>query len=186
MVTALAAAALALGACGPDVKPSREAAVGGPFDLVDQNGARVDQRILLGHWSLVFFGYTYCPDVCPTTLATLGAAMDALGPSARGLKVIFITVDPQRDTPAQLKTYLSSPSFPKGIIGLTGSPGEIAKAARAYHVYYRRAGAGPGYSVDHTSIVYLMDSQGQFSRPLAFGGAPAEVALQIRDGMRGA
>ena len=186
LAVVFAGVVVALGACGPVARTPREPSVGGPFSLVNQDGGRVDQQILLGHWTLVFFGYTYCPDVCPTTLTTLGAAMDKLGPAAGGLRVIFITVDPQRDTPAQLKTYLSSPSFPKGTVGLTGSPAEIAAAAGAYRVYYRKAEEGPGYSVDHTSVVYLMDPQGHFARPLGFGASPADVARQIGDAMRGA
>jgi protein SCO1 len=95
-------------------------------------------------------------------------------------------VDPERDTPAALKTYFSSPAFPKGAIGLTGTPAQIASVARSYRVYYKRAGDGPNYSMDHTSIVYLMDPQGRFSRPLAVGAAPADVTRQITEAMRGA
>ena len=160
--------------------------IGGPFTLQDGNGKPVTDRDFRGKYMLVYFGYTFCPDVCPTTLSAVADAMDKLGPAARALTVVFITVDPQRDTPAQLKSYLSSPSFPKGIIGLTGSPSEIAAAARVYRVYYRKAGQGAGYSVDHTSIVYLMDSRGHFTRPLGFSETPEEIAGQIGAAMRGA
>ena len=193
-VAALALAALLAGAAwkahrfeaGPG--PS---AIGGPFSLIDQNGAHVDERILKGKWTAVYFGYSYCPDVCPTTLTTLAQAIDTLGQcgggagAAKTLQVVFISVDPERDTPAQLRTYLSSPAFPKGVIGLTGSPADVAAAAKAYRVYYRKAEEGPGYSVDHTSIVYLMDPKGRFARPIGFGVPPAEVAGQISAAMRG-
>ena len=174
-IAGLALAALLAGAAWKARRveaPPPASAIGGPFHLIDQNGAAVDERILNGKWTAVFFGYTYCPDVCPTTLATLAQAIERLGPGAKTFQVVFISVDPGRDTPAQLKAYLSSPAFPKGVIGLTGSPAQVAAAARAYRVYYRKAGDGPGYSVDHTSIVYLMDPKGRFSRPIAFGLPP--------------
>jgi len=165
---------------------SAPSSVGGPFSLTNQDGARVDQRILKGKWTAVFFGYTFCPDVCPTTLTTLGQAVGQMGPRARDFQVVFVSVDPDRDTPAQLKTYLSSPAFPKGTVGLTGTPAEVAAIAGAYHVYYKKAGGGSNYAVDHTSIVYLMDPKGRFSRPLAFGVAPADLAHQISQAMSGA
>jgi len=182
---ALLAGALAaiLAGCGAPRRGA--AAVGGPFHLVDQRGAPADQRILAGKWSAVFFGYTFCPDVCPMTLTTLAQAIDRLGPKAAQVQVVFVSVDPERDTPAQLATYLSSPAFPKATIGLTGTPAEVAAAALAYHVYYKKAGTGPDYSVDHTAIIYLMDPQGRFSRPIAEGISPEETARQISEAMRG-
>jgi protein SCO1/2 len=161
-------------------------AVGGPFSLVDQSGAPADQGLLRGKWSAVFFGYTYCPDVCPTTLAALGQAVADLGPDSGRFQVVFITVDPQRDTPAALKAYLASPTFPKGIVGLTGSPQQVAGVARAYHVYYQKVPQGTSYSMDHTAVVYLMDPRGRFVRPLDVGVAPPEIARQIRAAMQGA
>jgi len=167
-------------ACAPKPQPSL---IGGPFSLTDQNGARVDERILKGKWSAVFFGYTFCPDTCPTTLTALARAMDGLGPRARRLQVVFISVDPARDTPAQLKSYLSSPAFPKGAIGLTGSAAQVAAAARAWRVYYRKVGSGADYSMDHTAIVYLMDPQGRFSQPLDTAAPPAKLAGQLSRAM---
>jgi protein SCO1/2 len=161
------------------------ASVGGPFRLVDQTGAPVDQSLLRGKWSAVFFGYTYCPDVCPTTLATLGQAASALGEQARRFQVVFITVDPQRDTPKALATYLSSPSFPKDIKGLTGTPAQIAAVAKAYHVYYQKEGQGDAYTMDHSAVVYLMDPNGRFTRPLDVGAKPADIVGQIRSAMAG-
>jgi protein SCO1/2 len=166
----------------PAVAPS---AVGGPFHLVDQSGAPVDQGILRGKWSAVFFGYTYCPDVCPTTLADLGQAVSDLGPDANRFQVVFITVDPARDTPAALKAYLASPTFPRGARGLTGSSEQIAAAASAYHVYYQKVPQGSSYSMDHSAVVYLMDPQGRFIRPLDVGVAPPQIARQIHAAMSG-
>jgi len=183
VLAAALAAALAWRVGGPSAPPPSD--VGGAFHLTDQNGARVDEKILKGKWTAVFFGYTFCPDVCPTTMTTLAQAIDRMGERAKAFQVVFITVDPERDTPAQLKTYLSSPAFPRGAIGLTGAPADIAAAARAYHVYYKKAGAEAGYGVDHTSIVYLMDPKGRFVRPIAFGVSPAEVAGQITAVMGG-
>jgi protein SCO1/2 len=179
-IAASIAAALLLVGCGqPPV------AVGGPFKLVDQDGRPRDQSMLKGKWSAVFFGYTYCPDVCPTTLQTLAEAQDRLGPKAKSFQVVFVSVDPARDTPAQLKTYLSSPAFPKGAVGLTGTDAQVAAAAKGYHVFYQKQGSGQGYEVQHSSAVYLMDPKGHFSGIVAFGLPPEEMARQIADKMRG-
>jgi protein SCO1/2 len=157
--------------------------IGGPFHLVDQTGAQVDERILRGKWSAVFFGYTYCPDVCPTTLSNLGQASLNLGNLADRFQVVFITVDPERDTAPVLRSYLASPSFPKGSRGLTGSPAQIAAAARAYHVYFQRVREGGTYTMDHSAVVYLMDPEGRFVRPLDVQSPPPELARRIRDAM---
>jgi protein SCO1/2 len=168
---------------GSEPAPS---AVGGPFHLVDQTGAPVGQGLLRGKWSAVFFGYTYCPDVCPTTLAALGQAVADLGADSRRFQVVFITVDPERDTPAALKAYLASPTFPPGARGLTGSPQQIAAVAKAYHVYYQKVPQGTSYSMDHSAVVYLMDPQGRFVSPLDVGVAPPQIARQVRAAMSGA
>src|SRR6201996_8584732 len=145
-LTAVMSGALALCGCGPKggsgastpVQSSGEALVGGPFQLVDQNGKPADQNLLKGKWSAVYFGYTYCPDVCPTTLQMLGSASRSLGDRAKDFQVVFATVDPARDTPAQLKAYLSNAVFPPGAIGLTGTDQQVAAMAGAYRVYYQR------------------------------------------------
>src|SRR5579871_3056124 len=124
----------------------RPLAVGGPFHLVDQDGRAVDQSILDGRWTAVYFGYTYCPDVCPTTLQMLGQAQGELGAKGKDFRVVFITVDPERDTPAQLKAYLSNQGFPAGAVGLTGAPAQVAQAAAAYGVYFQKAGSGANYT----------------------------------------
>lgn len=184
-VAILALSAIADG-CSVPSSPAAPApsAIGGPFQLTAEDGTRVDQRLLNGKWSAVYFGYTFCPDTCPATLAALAQAQSDLGPRAKDFQVVFITVDPARDTPRQLAAYLSSPSFPKGTIGLTGSDADIRAVAARYHVYYARQGSGASYSVDHTSIVFLTDPQGRFVKPLA-AGPPADLARQIVSAMTG-
>jgi len=179
---ALAALLVTLAACGaaPRAEGPR---IGGPFALVDQNGAPATEAMLNGKWTAVFFGYTFCPDVCPTTLATLALAQSRLGERARDFRVVFISLDPERDTPGQLRTWLASPAFPRGAVGLTGAPARIATVARAYHVYYRKAGSGAGYSLDHTSVVYLMGPDGAFRRPIDVAEPPERVAAQITAAM---
>ena len=186
-VAAMAAAFAGVSAWKAGVFGGHDApvAVGGPFQLTNQSGARVDQKILKGKWSAVFFGYTYCPEACPTTLTTLAHAIDLLGPKAKDVRVVFVSIDPERDTPAQLKLYLSSQSFPKGTIGLTGSAAEVAAAAKAYHVYYAKSGKGADYTMDHSTALYLMDPDGRFQRVIAYGVTPEEMARQIGDAMRG-
>jgi protein SCO1/2 len=179
-------ATLALVGCTPRQAAPAQASgpqPGGPFTLVNQDGKPVDQHILDGKWSVVFFGYTFCPDVCPTTLTTLGRAMTDLGPKAAKTQVVFITVDPARDTPAELKTYLSSKAFPPGTIGLTGTPAQIAAAAKAYMVYYQKSGTGSDYTMDHSTAIYLMDPQGRFDNVIAEGLSPQQEAAAISKAM---
>jgi len=160
-----------------------EARVGGPFQLVDQDGRPVDESLLQGKWTAVFFGFTYCPDFCPATLQQLQAASAQLGERADELQVLFISVDPERDTPAALKAYLQGFSFPGGVRGLTGSPEQVAAAAKAWRAYHRKNGEGPDYTVDHFTGVYLMDPEGRFATVLTHGAAPADTARRIRAAM---
>ncbi|WP_310032546.1 SCO family protein [Caulobacter rhizosphaerae] len=159
--------------------------VGGPFQLVDQNGKPTTEAALKGQWNAVFFGFTYCPDVCPGTLQALAAASDQLGPKAKDLRIVFISVDPDRDKPQAVKDFLSGPTLPKTILGLTGTPEQTAAAAKAYRVYYKKAGDGPDYSVDHSTAVYLMDPKGRFVKVIPYNLPPDEIARQIRDAMEG-
>jgi protein SCO1/2 len=176
-----------LAGCSPRVSGSAHnpGDPGGPFHLTDQNGRAVDEKVLNGKWSVVFFGYTFCPDYCPTTLAALGQAFDQLGPKAAGAQVVFITVDPERDTPAQLKSYLSAKVFPKQLVGLTGTPQQIAQVAKAYMIYYQKQGTGANYSMDHSTVLYLMDPTGRFHSVLPPGVTPDETARRLSDAMRG-
>ena len=193
MATALALTGLAasLPACSRHVvttasaQPSADVP-GGRFTLVDQDGKPVDQSVLNGKWSVVFFGYTFCPDFCPTTLTTLGQTMALLGPQAKDVQVVFVTIDPARDSPAALKTYLSSRVFPKHIMGLTGTPAQIAQIAKGYKVFYQKEGTGSDYSMDHSTALYVMGPDGQFRTVIADGLTPQQDAQQIDDAMRGA
>lgn len=136
-------------------------AIGGPFALTDQDGKPRSSVEFRGRFMLIYFGYTYCPDVCPTTLALMGDALDKLGPARARVVPIFITVDPQRDTPAQLKSYLKA--FGPDFVGLTGSVQTIAKVAGDYRVYFKRQPLpGGGYGMDHSSVIYLMGPDGRF------------------------
>jgi protein SCO1 len=140
------------------------AAIGGPFKLVDQNGQIVTDQDLKGRPFLVFFGFTHCPDVCPTTLFEVSEILRALGPDADRTRALFITVDPERDTPAVMKDYLSS--FDPHLSGLTGNAAEIAAVAKVYRVYFKKVLLDQGgYTMDHTAIVYLMDRDGRFVSP---------------------
>jgi cytochrome oxidase Cu insertion factor (SCO1/SenC/PrrC family) len=135
--------------------------VGGPFTLTDQTGKQRSDAEFHGKLMIVYFGYTYCPDVCPTDLMAITQALDALGPAAEGVQPVFITIDPDRDTKV-LADYVSA--FHHSLIGLTGSPDEIRKVANAYKAFYvkvpdERSGE---YSIDHTGVIYLMGRNGEY------------------------
>jgi protein SCO1/2 len=161
-------------------RPEQTAAVGGPFQLVDQSGRTVDQRLLKGKWSAVFFGFTQCPDACPTTMFALGQAEKLLGTEAKDVQTVFISVDPARDTPRQLAAYLTNDAFPKAAWGLTGSTAQVDAAAKAYKVYYQKVGEGPDYTVNHSTITYLMNPQGRFACVIRYGETPEQLAAHIR------
>jgi protein SCO1/2 len=155
------------------------AAVGGPFHLVDQNGKPVSDTDMKGHPFLVFFGFTHCPDVCPTTLFELSEVLRALGPDADRTGALFITVDPERDTPASMKDYLSS--FDPHLRGLTGDPAAVNTAIKAYRVYAKKVPVeGGDYTMDHTAIVYLMDKDGRFVAPFNLKRTPQAAADDLR------
>lgn len=183
----LALVIVALGALAAQqglFSPRQSAAIGGPFQLVDQTGAKVDQRLLKGKWSAVFFGFTYCPDVCPTTLFALGEVERRLGEQAKDFQTVFFSVDPERDTPKVMAEYLANDAFPKASVGLSGSPEQVAAAAKAYKVYYaKRPLEGGGYTMDHTAITYLMNPNGDFVCPIAHASSPDEIAAKIKTAM---
>jgi protein SCO1/2 len=164
---------------------SSVADVGGPFQLVDPAGKAVDEKALKGKWSAVFFGFTYCPDVCPGSLQTLTAASDQLGPKANKLQIVFISVDPERDTPAKVGAWLDAQRPPAGTLGLTGTKAQTDAAAKAYRVFHEKAGDGPDYLVNHSTAIYLMDPKGRFRKVLPYGMTPEQMADQIRAAMRG-
>jgi cytochrome oxidase Cu insertion factor (SCO1/SenC/PrrC family) len=157
-----------------------EALIGGPFELVDQNGNRVTDQTFKGKLMLIYFGFTYCPDACPTALGVMSAAIDKLGPAGDRVVPILITVDPERDTPAVLKDYVSN--FHPRMVGLTGTAEQIAQAAKVYRVFYQKApGASSGeYLMDHTTLVYLMDENGKYITHFGPDATPDQMAEEIR------
>ena len=157
----------------------RTVAIGGPFELIDQDGRTVTEQALLGRPSLVFFGYTHCPDVCPATMYDISQIMQALGPDADRARAVFITVDPERDTQPVLKDYMSS--FDPHITGLTGDLDAITTVAKEYRVYFRKvATEGDDYGMDHTAITYLMDKEGRFVAPFSLKRTTEEAAADLR------
>ena len=157
--------------------------IGGPFRLVDQTGREVTDADFRGKLMLVYFGYTYCPDMCPLGLSTITAAMDALPPAAQAEVVpVFITVDPERDTVAVMQDYVQG--FSPRLVGLTGSEAAVAEAVRAYRVYARRSeveGADGRYLVDHSTFTYLMGRDGRYRTHFGHAVAPDEMARRIEE-----
>ena len=154
--------------------------VGGPFALTDQNGRAVTEESYRGKAVLIFFGFTHCPDVCPTELTTLAAAMDQLGGDAARTQPLFITIDPERDTPQALADYVSL--FHPSLAGLTGTPEQVAKVARTFRVYYAKV-TPPGtsdYLMDHSAFVYLLGPDGALRALFRPGVTPEELAGAVR------
>jgi protein SCO1/2 len=153
--------------------------IGGPFTLVDQSGKTVTAASFRGRWMLVYFGYTYCPDVCPTELQAIAAAIDKLGPDGSQLVPVFVTVDPERDTPAALADYIKL--FDDRIVGLTGTPEQIALITREYHVYYAKVvpKGSDTYLMDHSSFLYLMAPDGSFRSLIRPGDDADQIASAI-------
>lgn len=187
---AILCAVLGLSPCpGAQAQSSRTAAdlmdavmwgkepIGGPFALVDQNGRTRTERDFLGKLLLVYFGFTSCPDICPTELLTIATTLDRLGPAAAGVQPLFITLDPERDTPDHLREYVSA--FHPRLLGLTGSAEQIRKVAEAYRVYYAKVPiAGDSYTIDHMGFVYLMGADGRYLGFLP-PGTPAEKMVAV-------
>lgn len=158
---------------------TRPSAVGGPFELVNQDGKTVTEKDFLGKPLLVFFGFTHCPDICPTTLFEVSEVFNRLGPDAEKASAIFVTVDPERDTPEKLKLYLSS--FHPRISALSGSEAQLEAIKKAYFVYAKRVPLeGGSYTMDHTSVVYLMDKQGKFIAPFNLKRDADAAAADLR------
>lgn len=184
ILAASLAAAAAIAAVAVVVWPRGPAAtmrsdVGGPFRLTNQDGRSVTDADFRGKPFLVFFGFTHCPDVCPTALFEMSETFRRLGPDADKVRGLFISVDPERDTPEKLKQYLSS--FDPRIVGLTGTATEIAEVTKAYKVYAKKVPLeGGDYTMDHSAIVYLMDRQGRFVAPFNLKRPADEAAADLR------
>ena len=154
--------------------------IGGAFSLRDGDGRTVTDTQFRGRWMLVYFGYTHCPDACPTALQDMANALDMLPPGKRAqVAPIFVTIDPERDTPAVMKDYVAA--FEAGITALSGTPDQVAVAARAYRVYYaRHPTKDGGYDMDHSSIIYLMDPKGRFVGNFTHETAPERIAEKLK------
>lgn len=164
----------------PVLAAQSRAEIGGGFTLVDHRGHRVTEADFAGRYLLVFFGFTYCPDVCPAELQIISAALDDLGSEADKVQPLFVTVDPERDTVDVLADYVER--FHPSLIGLTGSPEEIEAVAKAYRVYFAKVARpeGDDYGVNHSSNVYFMDPSGRFIEHFNYGTNPSSMAAQMR------
>jgi protein SCO1/2 len=153
--------------------------LGGPFTLTDQNGRTVTERDYAGRWTLVYFGYSFCPDVCPTELGTMAAAIDAMGPAGEQVVPMLISVDPQRDTPAHLADYVSR--FHPRLQGLTGTPEQVAEVARRYRVYYAKVQRADttDYLMDHSSFIYLVGPDARVRTLFRPETKPEDIAAAI-------
>ncbi|HVW73972.1 MAG TPA: SCO family protein [Rhizomicrobium sp.] len=158
---------------------SGQIAVGGPYALTDQDGKPRASTDFAGKYQLIYFGYTFCPDVCPTTLALMGAALDRLGPTQDRIVPVFITIDPERDTPEVLKKYVAA--FGPRFVGLTGTPDEIAKVEKEYRVYAKKGPVENGtYAMDHSSVIYLMGPDGKLASFYDEATTPEDLAQKIK------
>jgi protein SCO1/2 len=158
---------------------TQSSSVGGPFTLTDQNGNTVTDATFKGEPFLVFFGFTHCPDVCPTTLYEMSEVLKRLGPDAKKTAALFVTVDPERDTPEKMKQYVSS--FHPRIFGLTGTPAQIDAIKKEYRVYSKKVPTKDGdYTMDHTAVVYLMDKNGRFVAPFNMARSADEAAADLQ------
>ena len=178
---ALAAAAILTFSPGARTTSSGTASVGGPFTLTTQEGKPLSDTDLKGSPYLVFFGFTHCPDICPTKLFEISEVLRAAGEGdkAKKLKALFITVDPERDTPETMKSYLGS--FDSRIVGLSGERPAIDAVIKSYRAYAKKVPLKEGdYTMDHTAIVYLMDKQGRFVAPFNMKRPPEEAAAELR------
>ena len=166
-------------AMGGVSKVAQPAAIGGPFQLTDQHGKAVTDKNLKGKPTLIFFGYTHCPDVCPTSLFEISEVLRAMGKDADKVNAVFISVDPERDTPATMKDYLSS--FDPHLEGLSGDPDAIANVIKSYRVYAKKVPTKDGdYTMDHTALIYLMDRDGRFVSPFNLKRTPEEAAADLK------
>jgi protein SCO1/2 len=163
------------------IESSGKALIGGPFELIDQTGKTVTDRDFADRYKLIFFGFTHCPDICPAELQVMTAALESLGDKADKVVPIFITLDPERDTPAVMGDYVKN--FSPRLVGLTGSADAVAVAAKAYRVVYSKieaTGSANGYSLDHSALVYLMGPDGGYLAHFAYGTGADAMAEALR------
>ena len=178
-----AALVISQGMPGAKVTTTGKALVGGPFTLVGEEGKTVTDRDFRGKHMLVFFGFTHCPDICPAELQVMATSLDELGDKAKDVVLIFITLDPERDTPEVVTSYVKN--FGPEFVGLTGSPEAVAEAAKSYRVAYSKFTPGNGegsenYSIDHTALVYLMGPDGEFITHIPYGTPATKMTEMLR------
>jgi len=176
-----AALILTRGASNPNVTTTGKALIGGPFALVDQHGKKVTDRDFRGRYMLIFFGFTHCPDICPAELQVISASLDELGPKAEEVVPIFVTLDPERDTPEVMADYVKN--FGSRFVGLTGSPEDIAEAAKAYRVAFSKFQEDKtknDYSIDHSALAYLMGKDGEYITHFPYGTPAAKMTETLR------
>ena len=155
------------------------ARIGGPFKLASSTGGELSSDELKGKPFVVFFGFTRCPEICPTTVSDISTWLDALGPDGKEIKALFISIDPERDDVASLKDYLSS--FNDRIVGLTGTPDQIAAVAKEYRVFYAKHPLKDGdYTMDHSAVIYLMDRQGKLAGTLSYGDQTSDALAKLK------
>ena len=187
IIAAFAIAALAL-TQWPSKGPigSGTALIGGPFTMVNQKGETVTDKNFEGHYTIYFFGYTFCPDVCPTELQVLSAALKELGPDASKITPVFVSIDPERDTPKIIGEYVAN--FDSRIVGLTGTPEQLAAMARTFHIFYQKvpnAKDVQNYDMDHSSILYLMGPDGKFTKHFPYTTDAKALALELKSVLQG-
>ena len=187
IIAALAIAALAL-TQWPTKGPigSGTALIGGPFTMVNQKGEMVTEKNFEGHYTIYFFGYTFCPDVCPTELQVLSAALKELGPDGSKITPVFVSIDPERDKPKIIAEYVAN--FDSRLVGLTGTPEQLAAMARAFHVFYQKvpnAKDAQNYDMDHSSILYLMGPDGKFAKHFPYTTDAKALALELKSVLQG-
>ena len=167
---------------GYSTRQVQEPAFGADFELTDHQGTVRTDDDFAGQWLLVFFGFTNCPDICPMTLAEIAAVMDGLGENASRIQPLFITIDPERDTPEALADFV--PRFDAGIIGLTGTPEQIGQTADSFHIYYDKieeAAAPDGYTMGHSSQLFLFDQAGGYAASWQYGTPAEEILTDLRE-----
>jgi protein SCO1/2 len=168
-----------VGGRGAGIAGGQTVSIGGPFSLIDQDGKAFSDKDLKGKSFLVFFGFTHCPDICPTTLFEISEVLRKLGPQADRTAALFVTVDPERDTPETMRSYLAS--FDPHIRGLTGDSAAVDAVAKAYRAYYKKVPLeGGDYTMDHTAVVYLMDKDGRFVAPFNMRRTADAAAADLR------
>ncbi len=159
------------------------AKLGGPFELVDHHGNRFTQDDLKGKYTLLYFGYTHCPDVCPMGLTVIAETLALLGEKRKDFRVVMVTVDPERDTPQVLKEYMEN--FGPEFIGLTGTPEQIRTMARHWRAFYRKTPEDDGgYEMDHSAIIFLLDKQGKYLKHFSYNTTPERMLEGIREALQ--